>query len=186
MKDADFTKIAKALADPTRLKMLRDNAEMDQRQFAHAVSRRGVSVTNSFVSKMESGDSKPSIDVLVAMADELDVSADYLLINRTHIDSVAAERLNQTFTKEPYGLIYERGEILLFQRGIDRPAETAFREIARLTKGAYCRFDTGSASQLKDLLTAVAVYASGGRKALAELSDQRRNKQAQLLLQQLR
>ena len=62
-----------------RLKMLRDNAEMDQRQFAHAVSRRGVSVTNSFVSKMESGDSKPSIDVLVAMADELDVSADYLL-----------------------------------------------------------------------------------------------------------
>lgn len=76
--------------------------------------------------------------------------------------------------------------MFLFQEGNDRPAETAFREIARLTKGAYCRFDSGSASQLKDLLTAVAVYASGGRKALAELSDQRRNKQAQLLLQQLR
>ena len=71
-----------------RLKMLRDNAEMDQRQFAHAVSRRGVSVTNSFVSKMESGDSKPSIDVLVAIADELAVSADYLLM-RTNIPDTA-------------------------------------------------------------------------------------------------
>ncbi len=71
-----------------RLKMLRDNAEMDQRQFAHAVSQRGVSVTNSFVSKMESGDSKPSIDVLVAIADELAVSADYLLM-RTNIPDTA-------------------------------------------------------------------------------------------------
>ncbi len=63
---------------------------------------------------------------LTAFTTKIDIgSADYLLINRTHIDSVAAERLNQTFTKEPYGLIYERGEILLFQRGIDRPAETA-------------------------------------------------------------
>lgn len=76
--------------------------------------------------------------------------------------------------------------MFLFQEGNDRPAEAAFREIARLTKGAYCRFDAGSASQLKDLLTAVAVYASGGRKALVELSDQRHNRQARLLLQQLR
>ena len=43
----------------------------------------------------------------------------------------------------------------------------AFREIARLTKGAYCRFDAGSAAQLRELLSAVAVYAAGGRKALA-------------------
>ncbi len=76
--------------------------------------------------------------------------------------------------------------MFLFQEGNDRQAEQAFREIARLTKGAYCRFDAGSASQLKDLLTAVAVYASGGRKALQQLGDERRNKQAQLLLQQMR
>ena len=58
-----------------RLKMLREETAMDQRQFARAVSQRGVSVTNSFVSSMESGRSKPSIDVLVALANELEVSA---------------------------------------------------------------------------------------------------------------
>src|SRR3990172_3010088 len=57
----------------------------------------------------------------------------------------------------------------LFQEGDDTAAETTFREIARLTKGAYCRFDAGSAAQLRALLSAVAVYAAGGRKALAEL-----------------
>ena len=49
--------------------------------------------------------------------------------------------------------------VFLFQEGADARAETAFREIARLTKGAYCRFDAGSAAQLKDLLSAVAVTA---------------------------
>ena len=48
----------------------------------------------------------------------------------------------------------------------DARAERAFREIARLTRGAYCAFDAGSAAQLRDLLSAVAVYAAGGRKAL--------------------
>jgi hypothetical protein len=57
----------------------------------------------------------------------------------------------------------------LFQEGSDAAAERTFREIARLTKGAYCRFDAGSAAQLKALLSAVAVYAAGGRKALAAL-----------------
>ena len=36
--------------------------------------------------------------------------------------------------------------VFLFQEGADAPAEQAFREIARLTKGAYCRFDAGSAA----------------------------------------
>lgn len=56
--------------------------------------------------------------------------------------------------------------VFLFQEGGDQNAETAFREIARLTGGAYCRFDAGSATQLRELLSAVAVYAAGGRKAL--------------------
>jgi hypothetical protein len=72
--------------------------------------------------------------------------------------------------------------VFLFQEGFDARAETAFREIARLTKGAYCRFDAGSAAQLKELLSAVAVYAAGGRKALQALS----NRGARLLLEQLR
>lgn len=54
----------------------------------------------------------------------------------------------------------------MFHEGVDAAAERAFREIARLSGGAYCRFDASSAQQLRDLLSAVAVYAAGGRKAL--------------------
>ena len=71
--------------------------------------------------------------------------------------------------------------VFLFQEGHDANAERAFREIARLTKGAYCRFEAGSAAQLKDLLTAVAAYAAGGRKALAALGG----RAPRLLLEQL-
>jgi hypothetical protein len=56
----------------------------------------------------------------------------------------------------------------MFHEGNDMIAARAFREIARLTGGAYCPFDTGSAKQLRELLSAVAVYAAGGRAALLE------------------
>ncbi len=56
----------------------------------------------------------------------------------------------------------------MFQEGADPYAETVFREVARLSGGAWCRFDEGSAAQLRDLLGAVAVFAAGGRKALAD------------------
>lgn len=72
--------------------------------------------------------------------------------------------------------------VFVFQEGNDVRAETAFREIARLSKGAHCRFDAGAADQLKDLLSAVAVYAAGGRKALQSLSG----RGARLLLQQMK
>lgn len=55
-----------------------------------------------------------------------------------------------------------------FHEGHDAAAERTFREIARLSGGAYCRFDASSAQQLRDLLSAVAVYAAGGRKALED------------------
>jgi hypothetical protein len=45
----------------------------------------------------------------------------------------------------------------------------AFREVARLTKGAYHAFDAGSIAQLRELLQAVAHYAAGGLTALADL-----------------
>ena len=61
--------------------------------------------------------------------------------------------------------------VFLFQEGENRAASTAFAEIARLTKGAHCRFDAGAADQLRALLTAVAVYAAGGRAALERLSS---------------
>ena len=70
--------------------------------------------------------------------------------------------------------------IFLFQEGGDPIAATAFREMARLSGGAYCPFDAGSAQQLRDLLGAVAAYAAGGRKALADYS-RRAGGQARLL-----
>ena len=73
--------------------------------------------------------------------------------------------------------------VFLFQEGAEPAAEVAFREIARLTRGAYCRFDAGSAGQLRELLSAVAVYAAGGRKALENFGGGRGN--ARALLEQL-
>ncbi len=54
----------------------------------------------------------------------------------------------------------------MFQEGRDPVAAKAFQQIAHLSGGTYCPFDTGSAKQLRDLLSAVAVYAAGGHKAL--------------------
>jgi hypothetical protein len=71
----------------------------------------------------------------------------------------------------------------MFQEGSDSVAENAYREIARLSHGAYCRFDIGAAHQLGELLRAVAAYAAGGIKALADLSAQRSDGARQLLAQ---
>jgi len=75
--------------------------------------------------------------------------------------------------------------VFLFQEGRDSKAERAFREIARLSRGAYCPFDAGSSRQLRELLAAVAVYATGGRKALKDFSDETKSSAALRLLQQL-
>jgi hypothetical protein len=75
--------------------------------------------------------------------------------------------------------------VFMFQEGGDPVAETAYREIARLSRGAYCRFDTGSAAQLAELLRAVAAYAAGGIKALSDLSA-RKAGGARLLLAQMK
>ena len=59
----------------------------------------------------------------------------------------------------------------LFQEGGDPIAEFAFRQIAKITNGAYCPFDSASAQTLRELLRAVAVFAAGGRKALENLAS---------------
>jgi len=61
----------------------------------------------------------------------------------------------------------------MFHEGGEANAKSAFKQIARLTNGAYCPFDTGSAQQLRDLLSAVAVYAAGGHRALESFSKNR-------------
>ena len=71
--------------------------------------------------------------------------------------------------------------LFIFQEGHDGVAQTAFREFARLSKGAYARFDAGAAAELAALLRAVAAYASGGRAALKLQGGGK----ARLLLEQL-
>lgn len=63
--------------------------------------------------------------------------------------------------------------VFIFHEGHDPTAATTFRQIADLSRGAYCRFDAGSAKQLRELLSAVAVYAAGGGQALASLGQRR-------------
>jgi hypothetical protein len=75
--------------------------------------------------------------------------------------------------------------VFMFQEGSDPVAESAFREVARLSRGAYCRFDAGAAHELGELLRAVAAYAAGGLKALSSLSS-RNDRGAQKLLAQLK
>ncbi|ARQ01461.1 hypothetical protein [Pseudorhodoplanes sinuspersici] len=71
----------------------------------------------------------------------------------------------------------------MFQEGHDSIAENAYREIARLSRGAYSRFAPGAARELAELLRAAAAYAAGGMKALADLS--RKQGGAQKLLRQM-
>jgi hypothetical protein len=61
--------------------------------------------------------------------------------------------------------------VFCFHEGNDAAAERTFRVVARLSGGAYCSFDASSAQQLRDLLSAVAVYAAGGRKALEDFGQ---------------
>jgi hypothetical protein len=75
--------------------------------------------------------------------------------------------------------------VFIFQEGRDPQVEHIFREIARLSGGAYAPFDLNSAHQLKELLTAVAVFAVGGRVALENLSK-KKGRHVQLLTQQLK
>jgi hypothetical protein len=71
----------------------------------------------------------------------------------------------------------------MFQEGDDPVCEQAFREVARLTRGAYCRFAPGAADELGELLRAAAAYAAGGMKALARLQAQRSSGALRLLEQ---
>jgi hypothetical protein len=58
--------------------------------------------------------------------------------------------------------------VFVFHEGGEPLARRTFEQVARLSRGAYCPFDANSARQLKDLLSAVAVYAAGGHRALED------------------
>ncbi|WP_346432544.1 MULTISPECIES: VWA domain-containing protein [unclassified Roseitalea] len=60
----------------------------------------------------------------------------------------------------------------VFQEGREPGAETVFREVARLTRGGWFRFDPSAPQVLADLLKSIAVYATGGLKALEARGSQ--------------
>jgi hypothetical protein len=105
--------------------------------------------------------------------------------------------------EEPPGELYDLAAglppIFMFQEGdgvavhIDRrgyiiaadppqTVERVFRELARLSGGAYGKFDAGAAKQLGELLRAVAAFAVGGLPALAN----QHTDSARLLLSQIK
>jgi len=90
---------------------------------------------------------KKKVNVLVFVGDALEKNIDRLA-------AIACE----------LGLLGVR--VFIFQEGRAPEVERGFREIARLSNGAYARFDVNAAGELAQLLRAAAVYAAGGLKAL--------------------
>jgi hypothetical protein len=72
--------------------------------------------------------------------------------------------------------------LFIFQEGNGPHAESIFRELTKISGGAFSRFDANSAKQLGELLRAAALFATGGRLAL----EQQGSPAAKLLLNQLR
>jgi len=72
--------------------------------------------------------------------------------------------------------------LFMFQEGIDRRVEACFRTLARVSGGAFARFDASSADTLAALLGAVASFATGGTRAL----ENHASDSAKLLLKQLK
>ncbi len=75
--------------------------------------------------------------------------------------------------------------IFAFQEGDDMNAQVAFKEMAKLSRGAYFRLNAQSAQMLRDLLSAVAVYAAGGKSALLAHSKAKGGN-SDMLLKQLK
>src|SRR6185503_6080625 len=81
--------------------------------------------------------------------------------------------IGDAMEENPDALCQLAGEIgllgvraFMFHEGRDPAAERTFREIAKVTGGAYLPFNSASAAELRALLGAVATYAAGGLKAL--------------------
>ncbi|WP_299399288.1 VWA domain-containing protein [Pelagibius sp.] len=115
----------------------------------------------------------------------------FCLAGRTQIGKVLQRAVKETKTKKVSALVFVgdameedidhlghlAGELgllgvpcFMFHEGSDPVSRKAFQQIARLSGGAFCTFDARSAKQLRELLSAVAVFAAGGRRALADYS----------------
>ncbi len=117
----------------------------------------------------------------------------FCMAGQTQIQKVLRHAINETRSKRINALVYvgdsmeedvdELGHLagelgvlgvptFMFHEGDDPVAVFAFKQIAKLSGGAYCRFDSASADLLKELLGAVAVFAAGGQRALENFARQ--------------
>jgi len=71
--------------------------------------------------------------------------------------------------------------LFMFQEGRNRKVTNTFKDMARLSGGAFEHFDQHSARKLAELLAAVASFAAGGRQALENSPSE----MAKALLKQL-
>lgn len=99
------------------------------------------------------------------------------------IGDAMEERIDAlTATAGQLGLIGVKA--FMFQEGPDADVRHAYREIARLTGGAYAAFDVAAPRRLAELLGAVAAYAVGGRLELERRAGKGEGA-ARLLLSQI-
>jgi hypothetical protein len=78
-----------------------------------------------------------------------------------------------------------RTPVFMFHEGGDAHARAVFQQVSKLSGGAYAPFDRNSPQVLKDLMAAVAVYASGGTRALQDFSG-RSSPEVRRLTRQIR
>ena len=118
----------------------------------------------------------------------------FCLAGETQIGKVLAHAANETKKQKINALVFvgdcfeedidQAGKIagelglmgvpaFMFHEGGDPIAAFAYKQVAKLTNGAYCQFDSNSAQVLKELLSAVAVYAAGGPPALEDMAKKR-------------
>ncbi len=138
---------------------------------------------------------------LAALMSKIDVRGGHTQIGKVlkHIAAENAEArvgafvyVGDAMEERPDDLAALAGELglrgvkgFVFQEGDDPTTAATFKDIARLTGGAYAAFDANASARLGELLKAAAAYAAGGLAALQDEAS-RGKEEARLLLRQMR
>jgi hypothetical protein len=175
--------------------------ELQAEMFEAAAAVGGLSVQLVYFRGIGESRASPFVANARALRDlmvKIDCRGGHTQIRKvlTHVRREAQKRpvaalayVGDAMEENPDQLCQLAGEIgllgvraFMFHEGRDQTAERTFREIARLTGGAYLPFDRASAAELRALLNAVATYAAGGLTAL----EKSPSAGARLLLPQLK
>lgn len=161
--------------------------EIQSDMFAVAQSIGGLAVQLVYfrgAGEFQASEWTASATVLANRMRDVSCRAGFTQVRRVLAHAVAEARLTKvgalvyvgdSFEEDLDSVLYEAGNLALlgvpafmFHEGDDPRAASVFRSVARLTKGVYARFDSGAAKQLRELLMAAAIYATGGAVALRE------------------